>query len=109
MEPKPRADEKTMIDASLDSSGVRDTLSSIEQSADYLDVTIHAQSSAGAGAYRASVEDALNALLGGSAVAVRLTYRVDRTAWSATLTRGMRGFRLLRVPRAMSGWAVAGD
>jgi hypothetical protein len=98
-----------MIDASLDPSAVRETLTAIARSADYLDVTVHASTTAGAAVYRASVEDALNALLAGSAVAVRLSYRVDSTAWSAMLTRGDGGFRLLRVPRALSGSASAGD
>jgi hypothetical protein len=98
-----------MIDASLDSAGVRATLTEIAENADYLDVLIHARSTAGAAAYRASIEDATRALLAGAAVAVHLSYRMDSTAWSATLTRGNSGFRLLRVPRALSGRPMAGD
>jgi hypothetical protein len=97
-----------MIDASLDSSGVREMLSAIARKADYLDVTVHAKAGGRAAAYRASIEDAMKALLGGAAVAVRLSYRVDRTIWSDTLIRGSSGFRMLRVSSAR-GSLYGGD
>lgn len=97
-----------MIQSSLDSSGVRETVRTIAKQAHYLDVTVHTKQEPAA-ARHASIEDALALLLSGGAVAIRLSYRVDDDAWSDTLTRAADGFRLLRVRRPLAGWMLGGE
>jgi hypothetical protein len=95
-----------MIDASLDASAIKETLASIANGADFLDVTLHGTSVAPG---HVSIDEAFSALLSGDAVAVRLSYRIRESAWSAILTRAKTGFRLLRVPRAASGYSGHGE
>lgn len=95
-----------MIDKPLDETGMAAMFRSIRADADYLDVTVH---EGPLDRVRASIDDALAALSSGRAVAVRLSYRIRESAWSDTLTRADRGFRLLRVSRACLGYSAHGE
>jgi hypothetical protein len=95
-----------MIDAALDPADLRETLASIADGADYLDVTVHRND---LGVVRASMAEAVAALSSGEAIAVRLSYRMRDYAWSDTLTRTTSGFRLLRVPRSFGGYPIGGE
>jgi hypothetical protein len=98
-----------MIVSSLDASSVKEALSRIGKQADYLDVIVHAGRGIQRRSYHASIDEACSALLSGGALAVMLSYRVADFAWSDTLTPATRGFRLLRVQRALGGWPLGGD
>jgi hypothetical protein len=95
-----------MIGTALDETGMAAMVRSIRADADYLDVTVHGGA---LGRARASIDEALAALSSGTAIAVRLSYRIRESAWSDTLTRAERGFRLLRVGRASLGYSAHGE
>lgn len=96
-------------DVALDAHGLSAALTAISERADYLDVFVRVSTPAGAASRRVSLDDARALLSSGKAVALQLSYRVNDTNWSDTVTRTEDGFRLLRVPRSLGGYSLGGE